>query len=33
MSTVSAIQSALEAAGIQFTDDGERIGVTVAKGR
>ncbi|MEM7400127.1 MAG: transcriptional regulator [Pseudomonadota bacterium] len=30
-STVEALQSALEAAGVQFIDDGERIGVTIKK--
>ena len=30
-STVQAIQSALEAAGVRFVDDGELIGVTMAK--
>lgn len=29
--SMTAIQSALEAAGVRFVDDGERIGVTVAK--
>ncbi|MEM9627796.1 MAG: transcriptional regulator [Pseudomonadota bacterium] len=31
VATMTAFQATLEAAGVQFIDDGERIGVTVAK--